>query len=317
MKRHPELCSKILALLFSEGLAAKIGSSSIQTQRTLTGFGKPDILIEAGDTCLVVEVKTDPLRPLGPNQNCGPHSESEEEFRGYIKYLRQQREKSKRGLAYLVPEDWRDKAALEAEISKAHAKSPEIFVQLKTWHDVVREIHKLAENHPLTDEFLLLLLQKFDPLRFVDEDIEMLFSNDFPIRAVWNIERLLEAISKKAKSENSEKCAVVGPNRHLDKYEIDCYFKKDGKDVLYLGCWVEFWEEEGFPLCFGIYDEWDDERPGLKGAFRKSVGKNFREFGGYTLSWVTEEVLNSDDPCGNAWKRLKPIVDCLCSVPTA
>jgi hypothetical protein len=84
---------------------------------------------------------------------------------------------------------------------------------------------------------------------------------------------------------------------------------KGDKSLLWFGTWTDLWEDKDVPLCFGTAESMGPE---VKRAFLAAYTGDTKTYGDedlWTIGWITEDDLNSDDPASTIWKRLEPIVE--------
>ncbi len=60
---------------------------------------------------------------------------------------------------------------------------------------------------------------------------------------------------------------------------------------MWFGVWMDFWKEEGVPLCFGVDDKWP---AAVAEAFRGSYKGPTKRFKHWTLGWVSQQAFASE-----------------------
>jgi len=266
MSRSNEFRDLVLKLFLPMEKARGIGPEHIHTHKmVIAGCGIPDIRIGNDQVFAVIEVKTNLNRGITNNQ--GLHNE----MVGYLKIIKDDR-RSNKWYVHLIPKGWKEKAWLEKEQEAANERhTGSIAFRTVFWEQILESLRTSPPQDPIIEEFRLLLLEQFDPLSFDEKELKMLFSKDFPIRAVFTMENLSDEVCKKAQQAKYKVAGASGitgsqAKKRIDKDEYSFYVMRNDKEILYFGCYSAFLMEKGFPICFGVRDN------ALKSAFGQAVG---------------------------------------------
>jgi hypothetical protein len=286
----------LLLRILSERCAQQIKYDDIDTQVVLPESGRPDIIIEGDTVYAVVEVKVDPGRGLTGNQ---PDA--------YFRYLAT-KTCPDRWLVFLLPPGWSDGPRLRESLARLEATQGDGGVRtcIVNWHDVldIIESNDLQAISPFFDQFHQLLEVRFrpKPIVFTRKEVFMLFSKDVPV-ALSKLDKLIDQIQEKSSSTYK---SDRKRSRGLPGDEHGIYFKNDQETpVLWFGVWTDFWKAENIPLCFGVDDKW---LPPILKAFRSSYKGNTKSFEGWTLGWVPEQTLASENTLEEIWTQLAPVL---------
>ena len=133
----------------------------------------------------------------------------------------------------------------------------------------------------------------------------MLYSRD-TAEAISNLYSLVESVKNDPLYGTSRLSTKGG------EYGFDFKSPQD-KKVLWFGVWLDFWKREGFPLCFGFLNEWEQDVPELK-TFRHIYNSQTIEFTDvndhqWTMSWIPEEILKSENATERIRERLALFLD--------
>ncbi len=72
--------------------------------------------------------------------------------------------------------------------------------------------------------------------------------------------------------------------------------------------WMDFWKENGIPLCFGI----EEKCPlALQEAFLASYRGPTKHFQKYIVGWIAQDDLASENAIDRVWAHLAPVVEAL------
>jgi len=317
MARSDAFRIQILRLFLPIDQAQRVRPEHIYAHKIVTdGCGIPDIRIENEHIFAVIEVKTN------PNRGTTTHQGLRDEEAGYLQIIRSDRRSSK-WYIHLIPGGWKERAWLKEEqraANERHAGS--IIFQTVLWEEILKALMEQSPDdslangfHFLLAEFRLLLQEQFDPLSFDEKELKMLFSKNFPIRAVWTMENLIDEVWKKAKA----KYEVVGASgtaaykrnaKRINNDEYSFYIMRNDKEILYFGCYSAFLKAKGFPICFGVSDA------ALKSAFEQAVGDRVCTLvdSDYVYSWVTEQEMGSEGASEIIFARLELIIKQLVAV---
>ena len=238
---------------------------------------------------------------------------SKDNDNSYVSNLKRNVSKKTRCLIYLVPHDWENHEIFQHGVDQLRVDEPSIHSKICYWEDILKIIRRLdkptgeSSKESFLGEFGGLLENRFGSVTFSAEETKMLYSPQFTanIRILEKLYKLIDDVKgiAKTKSYIDIKPEVALPD------SCGFYFKKGDKDLLWFGTWIDFWEEEGAPLCFGTYESMEPE---AKQAFLTAytgVTKTYPGTEPWTIGWIPEDDLNSDDPASTIWKRLEPIVE--------
>jgi hypothetical protein len=262
---------------------------TIETQVDLSGFGRADILIRTAELCAIVEVKISLWCGLTGNQN--PAACEENELKGYRGWCQKE---ANRRLVFLVPRRW-------IHADELLQKS----LNLVYWEDVLRAI-ETSNSDPFVDEFRKLLDDRFGTIKFSEEEINMLQSQEFPVafHTVRKVQYVIEEIADKQLKKEHYKFRWG-----CNKEEYGIYCTQDNKDVLWFGMWDELLQECG-AITFGVHERCN---PKVIKAFSacctQDKTKQIEGDGKWTVSWISNEVFESSDPVEQVWKELKSFLD--------
>ncbi len=136
----------------------------------------------------------------------------------------------------------------------------------------------------------------------------MLFSREIP-EALLKLNELIDQVRAKGSAYKFRE----SHKRTLFPEEHGFYFvNKRGEDVLWFGMWALFWKREGFPLCFGVDDKW----PARQSFLSSFKGKPMKQLDGYTLGWISQETLASENAAEEIWKQLEPVLKAVVAAGT-
>jgi hypothetical protein len=263
----------------------------IQTQVPIEG-GRPDLLVRTDELTVVIEVKVSNGQGLTPNQPDG-----------YYRYLCNDGAPHK-CLVFLVPQGWLHESALTDTFAllRSGALSPRVQTHICHWEDVIDliEANDLAELSPFIAEFRALLQFRYrsPTITFSNSEVAMLFTKEFP-NALSKLEGLMLAVQAKSNAYPSD----LSKWRKLFADEYGLYFRTAaGQPILWFGVWSAFWLESGFPLCFGVQDKW---LPMVRETFTAKYAGKTRRCEDWTVTWVSESTLRSEDPAEEIWHELE------------
>jgi hypothetical protein len=281
--------------LFDKHLKERVEPTNIRTQVALPQCGQVDILIRSPGLCIIVEVKTELGRAVTEKQRLLDNPAS------YQLWLeRQKAAGSEAWLIFLVPASWKYRPETEKEIQGYRRRGLEkgVRVDQVLWEEL---LPLLLENTKESEfslllEFRLFLEERFGPIGFDKKETMSMFNDKFPVPTVLKLITLIDKVRQE-----------VAKNSKIDisKDEIGSYFTKEGKEEtcrLYFGCWLQFWENNHHPICFGASDVSHD----VKEAFVKSLKRVYKQdpipCGDYLMGWIPEEDLNKS----NAFEEISP-----------
>jgi len=274
----------------------EVGWDHIETQIDHGEFGRPDIQIRNGSILALIEVKVVTSLDTTVNQP-----------QGYMNYLLTQNEPT-RVLVFIVPSDWFKLKEFRQELPRLRTDA--VHTSVFTWDDIVDmiEAHAFDMGKPFIEEFKELLIDRVarKPVAFTSEEIEMLFSKQVP-SALSHLQQVVDGIEKRGSEFKVHREGTTFLWAADGGLYYGLYFETpEGKDAFYFGVGGLFWEQHGFPLCFGVKDKWGTA---VKQAFHDTYKGDTRPAKyGYTLGWVDKQVLDRPDVVSEIWSIIEPIV---------
>jgi hypothetical protein len=262
----------------------------IDTQIVYDKCGRPDIRIRNESVLALIEVK------VGQNTDC-----TENQPKGYMDFLRERNEPIRR-LVFLVPSDWFKLDELRRELQSLQsigADGRRVDTSIVTWDDVVKMIdayvHVLDKGKPFIEEFRRRLVGWVvpKPMAFKSDEIGMLQ------QVIVGIKRAAEAKGYKVRREGP------GESREYGFWDGLYFLNLGSKDSFYFGVWGLFWEEHGFPLCFGVRETWGKE---VEKAFIVTYERGVKPYRKYLLGEIDKQVLDRPDVVSEIWSFIEPIV---------
>ncbi|HMR68545.1 MAG TPA: hypothetical protein PKE64_31435 [Anaerolineae bacterium] len=213
---------------------------NVNTQKNLAGLGRPDLVIESDSTCIFIECKINDYRPLTPNQPVG-----------YLQYLDTQADKQC-ALIFLVPFYYEHEALIRTRAA-ANSKTQ---LEIIYWNELQEHLERseLAGQNVAVEHFVALLQAWFEikPIRFSEEEMELLQNKAYPAQLLKLFELITEVSGKLPKSFDTE--------HYSDQYSFG-YYVTDQKNeyVLWFGCDFKYWAECGTFFLVGVGDDEDED----------------------------------------------------------
>jgi hypothetical protein len=137
----------------------------------------------------------------------------------------------------------------------------------------------------------------------------MLFEKDLP-GSLAKLDRLLAELQERAGAYKLE--PTPRPRNLWPEEEYGFYFKSEsGQVVLWFGIWMKFWQQFGFPLCFGVDQNWPVP---IREAFQSAYSGQTYQLDRWTLGAVSQQALLAATPVDTIWGQLGPIVDAVTRV---
>lgn len=307
MVRFDDFRKRVLGLFLNENQALRIAQNEIRTQTVLLECGRPDIVIRTAEICALLEVKVNLGRGLTANQDVTASDDGD--VKGYVRFLLDAHA-PERWLVFLVPKDWTHRSKVQSSLELLKKTHPSIAPKIVTWEQVLDVVRAMGQPRDLlVEEFRKLLSDRFGYVMFSTEEAGML-TNDFATayRTVRKLEALVDETRAQAGNYRSEKTSP----RERDEYGV-YFYNADGKCVLWFGIWLDFCERKGFPLCFGIRDDWKQSVPELEKSFAASCNDTPIPFDGWTVIGIHPQTLD-DKPAEAIWGRLKPVLESVAGV---
>ena len=111
-----------------------------------------------------------------------------------------------------------------------------------------------------------------------------MFSENFPVGMLLKLNALIEAVR-----------VDLSPKSKLDihKDEFGFYLQKSDTCGLYFGCWLDFWENNSYPLCFGIQYASTEVRDAFVRSLRNVYEQDAVFQGDWTMGWIPEQEISS------------------------
>lgn len=293
MKRDREF-RRVFLDRFDNQLNALVNASDIRAQVGLHGCGQADILIQSDRLCMVIEIKTESHRDVTGKQRLLDNPAT------YQGWLRKQKSSGREAwLVFIVPASWKRRIELTREIEDYRRRCSGQGVNvpdLLFWEDIVGLLTGRRQA-PLGQEVRLLLEERFGPIAFDKKETASMFSTKLPIQTLLKMNTLIEKLRKESGL----------PSGKLEIYKggFGFYLKKKGEEEtcwLYFGSWLEFWEDNHYPICFGV----EHVPHKVREAFRRSLKQVYKQdatpFGDYLMGVVPEQDLREP----NAFEAIVP-----------
>jgi hypothetical protein len=274
--------------------SSEAAGSHIDAEIAYDECGRPDIRIRSENVLALIELK------VRKDTSCTVNQPQE-----YMKFLREQNEPIRR-LVFLIPTDWRPRDELSGKLRTLEsigADGRKVGTEIVTWDDLVKmikeHVHALDKGKPFIEEFHKLLV-----------GLGSVVDNPAPFEPEEKLrfQQVVTAIKKRSELEGF-KVRREGPNESREYGYFDgVYFLNSArKDAFWFGVWGFFWEEHGFPLCFGVKDKWGAE---AMRAFRVGYKGDTRPYRlGYTVGTIDKQVLDRPDIANEIWSIIEPIVE--------
>jgi hypothetical protein len=290
---------------FGSRIKEMVDPSDIRTQVRLPKCGQADILIQSPQQSpklnMIVEVKTESRRGMTDKQRLLDNPAS------YQRWLEKQKVAgSEAWLVFLVPESWKYRPEKEQEIEgyKRRGQEKGFNVRLVLWEEDVLKLlpaNKKQSEISLPEEFRLLLEERFGPIGFDGEETMSMFNEMFPLRTVLKLNTLIDKVGGIRKKSGS-----LSSKPEISKDEFCLYFEKKGQKKecwLYFGCWLDFWKDNHYPICFGV----QNVSPDVREAFTKSLKQVYEQDAilfeeNWLMGWIPKEDLNKS----NAFAKISP-----------
>jgi hypothetical protein len=276
---------------FAHHLKELVNPSDICTQVRLPKCGQPDILIQSRNLSMIIEVKTESRRGMTEKQKLLDNPAS---YQSWLERVAAGR--SEAWLVFLVPASWEHRPEKEQEIKRYQRRGREKGVNvpnLAFWEDALQRLpaNRKQSEVFLPEEFRLLLEERFGPIGFDKEETMSMFNENFPLRCALKLNTLIDKLRKESELPSSK--------LEISKDEFCFYFEKKGQEKtcwLYFGCWLEFWEVNHHPICFGV----QNVSLAVREAFRRSLKREYKQDAillddNWLMGWIPEKDLNTSD----------------------
>jgi hypothetical protein len=252
MLREERVRMSVLQCLLGDFCPAICEARAIGLQKTLPNGGRPDLLIETDKLSAIVEVKTEEARDWSVRQLLFDSDENEPKT--YLAHLKEQATLGRTCvLLFLVPPSWCLRSDVETAIQDLNKEGSTKHVTVRpivTWRDILL-CHQETELQPgpsLWQEFQLFLKERFDLIRFSDQEISAFRSNLIDLGLATKLVHLIDTVRQQASKYKLHVNELRAPGG-----EISIYLQGErgwkGKTLLF-GCWPALWEEGNpDPLC--------------------------------------------------------------------
>jgi len=231
--------------------AEEVDFECISTQLNI-GDAIPDMCIQNINLRIAVEIKTSDWRGLTANQP-----------QVYLRWLTTQQAQDK-FFVFLKPPHYSDQQWQEYSIRKnvfcaANPGHGITFVEI-TWADVLSALEEtgLSSTCIYTRDFENLIKEWYfpTPIRFTHNELRVtsMFNTDAG-NAIFKIFKFVDQIESEFKRAGFT--VIRRPRRQIGLNSRDYVYGFDiecgGKNVLFLGLWMAFWMDHGFPLCISVW----------------------------------------------------------------
>lgn len=251
----------------------KFGANNVDFEGVLTQAGLggaiPDMVMQAEDLRIVVEIKVSAWRGLTDNQ---PET--------YLKWLANEKVHN-RFFVFLAPpnysaqhfQDYKKRKDAFCVENPHHGIN---FVEID-WLDVSRALEEsgLPSTCVYARDFNHLLNGWYvpSPVKFsLDELQEIDMFNTTAAASLSKIFMLVESIASEMERAGFKNIHREFQKRWWDKGEYGIYIKCQDENVLWFGVWMDLWKDHGCPLCIGVDGKWT---PNVVERFRESFPDNF------------------------------------------
>lgn len=225
--------------LFFENDPELVSFDDIQTQYTTDiNQSRPDMVFSNDDCEFLIEIK---IWDTGLTIN---------QPKSYLEYLKNIKKQNK-CLVFLIPSNY-------CHLNEWKRRSDEWFkenqcnipIKIVYWNEIINCI----ENNDLNvfgDQFrdfhdLLKSTFEIKQITFSRVEVKYMFSPEMPRSLIK-----LYAIIDQVKNYFSQ-IYSVSKSMNNEEYGIYIRRREDKSNLLYLGVWYPFWEEQGCPLCYGV-----------------------------------------------------------------
>jgi hypothetical protein len=298
MRHSDDFRASVLELLLKGSHTAGISPEQIRIQTDIAEDGRPDIVVSSGDLYAFIEVKVDEHCGLTTNQKINPISN------GYLRHLLSQKNKRDRKFIFLVPGQWYYLDELKDSIKRFPGDNEEnVQIRIEYWEEILKVSNSI--NDPLVKEFGKLLADRYEPVAFTAEELNMLFSAQFvdAFKSIRNLQMMISQIKKK--SENcGYGCRIE--EKSIDEYGIYIFDKTNPERWLWFGVWMPFSEKHELPICFGIDYTKSSE---MKSILESVCPGATKDCDGWTMGWITKDAFETNDHVQTIWKKLQPVLN--------
>jgi len=123
-----------------------------------------------------------------------------------------------------------------------------------------------------------------EKITFTNLEVSYMYKPEIP-KTLFKLFRIVDAVKN-----NSGKSFKITNSNNSEEYGV--YFKdNESNNILYFGVWHDFWNEYGYPLCYGVdSNKWSKA---FVDRFKSSHEKYF-EKNGYILCAINEDTLSKE-----------------------
>jgi hypothetical protein len=288
-----EFRTRVMPLLIPESLASSIPAEAITTQEHAEDCGRPDIVIQTSNVCLLVEVKLNPRRGLTAYQE--PSGCEENDKKRYSYFLSRQNVQHK-WLVFLVPANWIYSEKLHA--FKAVPRNDQIQINICYWEHILGALQGISD--PILEEFRKVLMRHLALLTLSPDELQAVHTDNFPnsFRAIRKSQIIIDQIAESQKHEWEKK----------NRQSYGFYLGVNGKCKL----WFGLWEVDGLvQLCYAISHYDDATETAFRTFFQDSKIRTAGLDEKWILTDVAGELLRSDDPVRQIRKQIDMLLNSL------
>jgi hypothetical protein len=329
LKRDSTFCSAFLKGCGVEDSLA-VDPADIAAERRLDHrSGQADILIEAPNLCMIIEIKTELHRGKQSTQETPEIDEideindNDENYLGWLRRRKKSSPSTMTRLVFLIPSQWVHRTGVEEQIEKYEKSLVRDAVPVKVllWPQLL----KISKDSPnkLVEEFRLLIADRFGPIGFETEETQLMCNSDFPIETIVKLISLIEQI-RLVFHPSSRKKLKPASKLYIEKGEFGFYLTNatNNKCSLFFGLWPDLWKDPDFwrkssenasPICFGV--ETSEVSADVRKAFQRSLKSIYKQtpfpFGGYELGYIPQKDFdeNKDDALETLKHKLEKLWD--------
>ena len=277
----------VIVRLFTQNTfdADKVEFEEISTQLDI-GRAKLDMCIQTDELQVVVEIKAANSTSLTVNQ---PQQ--------YLQWLARQQARNK-FFVFLVPSHYAGQYRQEYERRKqafcaTHPGHGIYFVEI-TWVELYAALAAtgLSAACTYTRDFQNFLKEWClpTPITFTLEELSE--TTMFHTTTAKTVDKMFAFVDQIA--SEFERAGFTVHKRYPGRrwsgefaIQLQCGDKR-GKDVLYLGVWMSYWQDYGHPLCIGVGPEWT---PAVVERFKETFRDDYDICSGFLTRRIDQQLL--------------------------
>lgn len=273
-----------------KGILGSIEEDNIETQYS-TDSGIPDIRIASDKIEILIEMKISDTE-LTDNQPAG-----------YLKELLSNESSNKqRYLILLIPKGYKYEKEFDEKVASFfNINGKQIEVKKIYWEDIIKLIDSngLSDISPLFNEFQQLLKAWYviEPIKFSSSEVYHMFNKDIP-EIMLKLHGIVDEIKSILKQYN------VSLIKDSSQYALDIR-DGNGKYLLYFGIWLEFWRNNGEPICFGV----DNKNYESYEKFLKVADGKYKEQDENGNKWYMCWIEKNDFEAADCIERIRKILE--------